>query len=218
MEKLPKKEELLPKQETVKHESPKGDSNAVKSAKEAADIAASRDKEQEFEIKSKLRKQGYESWEEAKANIETQKQEAHKMLESAKQIENSAVKLREEAEEDKEKAIRAFEIVKQRELTVNERLERAIKIETSINESDERHVVLKQELLDLINYYHKNTAPCVRVLGGVSGAIYSYMEQLNNTKYDFSLLYNYIGRVMVVVDKYVEKMPSSLPKNILPKE
>ena len=57
--------------------SQQSESTEVKKAKEAADIATSKDKQVEAEIQTKLRGQGYQSMEEGQADIAKMKEDAN---------------------------------------------------------------------------------------------------------------------------------------------
>ncbi len=220
MEKLPTRDEIIKSQKT---ESQQSEASVLKSSndsallisKEAADIAANKDKQVESEIKTKLRIQGYISLEEGLKDIEGKHQDANKMLQSAREIEESAIQIRDEAEREKQKAIHAFEVIKQREATINARLERAITTEKGFDNKDAKYNALRQELQELIDYHQKNIRPCVKALKLVASAIYSWIDLLNGTKADFSVLYNYIGKVMKVIDKYTDMMPSSISHDII---
>ena len=218
MDKLPRKETLLPPTTAKPSTTSSEETSTVSKAKEEADIALNRDKQVETEIKTKLRQQGYESLEQGLKDIAERKVEAETILKSAQQIEASAVEIKDEAKNQKQEAIHALEILKQREENVNIRLERAIKIETSLNSKDERYTVVKQELQKLISYHQTNIKPCVKSLRAVSKSIYTWIDLLNDTQYDFSTLYNYIGRVTRVLDKYVDHVPTSIPSGIIPSE
>ncbi|KKN50923.1 hypothetical protein LCGC14_0627880 [marine sediment metagenome] len=214
-----KEHPLLKEQEKTK--SPAPDANVpttLQLSKEEAEIATNQDKKVEAEIRTKLRQQGYQSLEDGLKDMESKRQEATQRLESAQEIENSAIKLKGEFEEEKQKAIRALVILKQREEGTNARLERAIKIENALNSKDERYTIAIKELQALIKYHHTYITPCVKSLKLVSKSIYTWIDLLNDTEYDFSVLYNYIGRVTRKLDNYIADMPAYIPNDIIPKD
>ncbi len=196
----------------------KGENSTLQQSKESAEIAANQDKQAEYEIKTKIRKQGYQSLEDGLKDIEAKKKEAETVLDNVRQIEKAATAIKEEAEINKQKALNALVIVKTREETVKLRLERAVTLEQSFKSKDAQYTILKQELQELIDYHKQNIAPCSKALRAVSKSIYSWIDLLNSTKYDFSVLYNYLGKVMMIIDRYVERMPNSIVNDILPKD
>lgn len=207
MDKLPRKEELLPKQEPkVSPLSSKGEeSNAVKQAKEEADIATSQNKRVEMEIKTKLAQQGYENLEQALKDAARKTAEADKMLESASNIEATAIKLKEEAEVEKQKVVKAYAIVKERQAQADKRLEDAIKLEQELAQRKVEDEARKAELKDLINHQAIYLKPCRKALLNVSKAIYAWVELLQDGRIDYIPLYNYIGKIMTVIDRYIER-------------
>lgn len=219
MDKLPKKEDLLPKQSPASQTLPsvgKGEEDvAVKKAKDQAEIASAENKKVEVEIKTKLAQQGYQSIEEGLKTIEQMKQDAQKMLQSAQEIEGSAVALKEEFEVEKEKAVHALEVLKERESLINSRLERAVRTEQTLQVQDNRYATAKQELQTLIEYHQSHIRPCVKSLRAVSQTIYTWIDLLNDTKYDFAPLYNYICKVTKHLDNYINNVPKSIRRDII---
>lgn len=222
MDKLPKKEDLLPQQTSKPQAStPSGkgeETDAVKHAKDQQVIAEAENKKVEAEIKTQLAQQGYKNLEEAVKDINEKKAETDRMLESTQQIQENAIKTQEEYETLKQKAVHALEILKEREERVNARLERSITTENTFKEQDKRYAIVKQELQEIIDYHKENIGPCVKALRMVSKSIYSWIDLLNQTPFDFAVLYNYIGKITRVLDNYVERIPTTIPEDVIPKE
>lgn len=219
-EKPPRKEDLLPRQETAKLPPKQPDAIVnieLQKAKDQAEIAAHEDKRAEAEIRTKLRQQGYESLESGLKDIDNQRQEASDLLKQAQEIRESTNKEREQAEAEKQRIMKAIEILKQREATINARLEKAMSTEKTFNEKDARYASLKQELKELVAYHETNIKPCVKSLRLVTSTLYNWIDILNTeTNYDFSRLYNYICKVTLVLDRYIGGIPPTIPKDILP--
>ncbi len=192
------------------------ESTEVKRAKEAAEIAISSNKQSEQEILKKLREQGYGSLEQALADIAKEKEDANLIFEEAQKAAMAITEDREKFEGEKEKLLNAYSIVKEREGAVGARLEQAIVIEKGVKENQSRYKVLIEELNSLINYHGEHIKPCVRALRVIRKSIYAWIEPLNETKYDFSILYNHIGRVMEAIEKYLDNVPKTISTDMIP--
>lgn len=192
------------------------ESSEVKRAKEAADIAASKDKQVEYEISTKLRERGYRSIEEGLEEIKKKKEDANLILEEAKKEAIAITAQKEEFEKEKEKCLNLYTMVKQREETVDARLEQAIVIEKGLGGNRAKCEVIIEEVKELMAYHDANIKPCVRALRVIRKSIYSWIEPLADTKYDFTILYNHIGRVMKSIEYYLENVPKSIPPDVIP--
>ena len=183
-------------QEPVIQQASQGESSEVKKAKEVADIAVSRNKQVEHEIKTKLREKDYDSLEKGLADIARMKEDANLIFEEAQKATVAITEEKEALEKDKQKCLDLYQMVKTREETVNARLEQAIILEKGRQERETKCKVLIEEVNKLIKYHSDYILPCVRALRVIRKSIYAWTEPLNETKYDFSILYNHIGRVM----------------------
>ena len=205
MDKLPRKEDLLPKQSQEPNIIKEAATSLVQQSKDEAEIAAQKDKQSESEIKMRMRAKGLESLEAGLVEVERLKREAQKMLESARQIENSAESMKEEYEQNKLKVVNAYSIVKKREESVDHKLQESLELKAEAARKLARCIAIKNELRGDILYHQNNIRPCLKSLSRVSRAIYTWIDVLNETEYDFSPLYNYIGKIMRAVDKYVDR-------------
>ncbi len=73
----------------------------------------------------------------------------------------------------------------------------------------ERYETIKGELKELVAYYQANITPCINILDTIRLAIYTWIEPLNETKYDFSQLYNYIGNQTDKVERFIQKIKNT---------
>lgn len=219
MVKLPTKEELLKEQgnQDRKPSQSVGDNSDVSKAKETAEIAKQVDIQTEHEINIKLREQGYASLQEGLADVEKKLKEADDILLNIKQQEQSIAEEAQEVAQGKEKVLNAGLIVKRREETVSARLEEAIQLEKARQSELEGYKSLRDELIQLIEYYQTQIIPIRGVLDTVNKTVNNWMNILDeNTKYDFTILTNFIHFRMRLLDKYIETMPQNveLPSGI----
>ena len=89
-------------------------------------------------------------------------------------------------------------------------------LEKGREEREAKCTVLIEEVKGLIKYHNDYIKPCVRALRVIRKSIYSWIEPLNATKYDFSILYNHIGKVMEAIEKYLENVPKTIPPDMIP--
>ncbi len=223
MVKLPTKEEILARQgnQDGKSSQSAGEGSDVAKAKENAEIAKQTDIQTEHEINIKLREQGYASLQEGLADVEKKLKEADDILLNIRQQEQSIAEEAQEVAQNKEKVLNAGLIVKRREETVSARLEEAIQLEKARQSELEGYKSLRDELIQLIEYHKTQIVPIRGVLDTVNRTVNKWMSILDeNTKYDFTILTNFIHSKMRLLDKYIETTPQTVgfPKVIKKEE
>ncbi len=202
--------------EPVVNQITQDESSDVKKAKDAAEIATSRNTQVEKDIKTKLTEKGYKTIEEGLVDIESKKKDIA-MIEAVVQKEGVAIaEQKEKLEEEKEKVANLYTMIREREETINARLEQAIVLEQGQTGIKTQCEILIENLNELIKYHNDNIKPCVRALRVIRRSIYSWIEPLNDTKYDFSILYNHIGRVTLILEKYSDNVPDNIPPDVIP--
>lgn len=206
--------ENFDKSKPLAKEASSSESLEVSKATEAAQIADQRDKQVESEIKTKLREQGYQSIEEGLKDVKSKMEEANQHLETARQQEQSINDQLEAIEQEKQKVTNAYAIVKEREATIDARLEEAIRLENGQKELTTKSEILRQEVQAVIDYHNANIVPCVKALRKSVKTIYTLWTVLENSKgYDKETLseyivngLNFIGRKTNVLDRYLENV------------
>jgi chromosome segregation ATPase len=214
MDKLPTKDELL-RQQKKEAPLPTGETPDVRKAKDDAEISAQNLKKRENEIKLKLQEEGYKSIEDGLIDIKKKLEEADSILANAKQEEQTITQEREALEAEKQKLLNAYKIVKDNEAKIDARLEQAIKLENARQSNMENRNAVIGELKFLMQYHLDNIKPCRKALYNVSLGIYNFADALNSARVDFTPLYNFIGRTMRQIDKYVDAEGKKLPTDIL---
>lgn len=180
--------------------------------KELTEQAKLQNEQNKAKVEIELRQKGYDSIEAGLVDVEAKIKDALDQLEMANR-ERASVRAELEAiAKEKQKAINALAVAKERERLVNEKW-----AEVMIHEENQKAFVnkydgLKKELLELVEYHKSHISPCVKALEAVSKVIYIWADLLNrSTRYDLTELYNYIGKVMEIIDQYVDHVPTSVP-------
>lgn len=204
-QKLPRKEDLLKKQTTPQKETPvsAGENPDVKKSKEDAEIAANNLKRRESEINLKLKEDGYKTLEDGLADVKRKNEDADKLLKYAQDKEREIAEKLEKLEEEKQKIVNAYAIDKKMKDMADARLQEAMRLEKVRKSEEDNHNALRDELKHLIEYHAENIKPCRKVLLSISKAIYNWTDTLAQAKIDFTSLYNYIGKIMVQLDNYI---------------
>lgn len=207
---LPRKEDLLPKinpKELPEQSDERRGKNTDPVAKSQADseIALNYEKQVQAETNAMLLKQGYKSIEDGLKDIEQKRQDIDQRLESARQIENEAIGLRNQTLTIKENALLVEESNKQRRTEIQSLLSEITDKENEINKELQANIKTLEELNATVTFHQETIIPCRNALVAVSRSIYKWLDLLNDTGYDFTRLYNYIGKALTVIDRYIDR-------------
>ena len=189
---------------TSQDESPS--SSSASEAKNNAEVALHELKRTESDIKRKLIKEGYESVEQALAGIAKQNKDLQYNIEALKSREDDLTEEHRLLLTEKKNVSDYFAKLKVREIEASARLEEANAKIQEASHKLERYETLKVELTELVKYHNDNIKPCSQTLSRISKAIYQWLEPLNETKYDFTKLHNYICSQTEVLERYVERV------------
>lgn len=206
-QKLPRKETLLPKQDTPKKETTtaySGENPEVKKSGDDAVIAANYLKKRDSEIQLKLKEEGYKSLEEGLADVKRKIEESDKLLKYAQDKEREIAEQLAKLEKDKQQLVNAYAIDKKMKDMTDARLEEAIKLEKKRKSEENNHNTMIEELNYLIKYHQEHIAPCRRSLLFISQSIYNWVDTLTRARIDFTPLYNHIGNIMKTLDQYID--------------
>jgi len=176
---------------------------------EAVKQAESANKEHKAKIELDLRQKGYDAIEAGLADVETKNKEALEVLEIANKERATVRSELESVASEKQKAVNALVVVKERERLVNEKWTTIIAREENEKTFTERYEVLKSEMVELITYYKSHLQPCIKALKAVNKTVYTWMDTLNGkTGYDWLPLYNFVGAKLKQIDDFTDHTDS----------
>ncbi len=185
----------------------------VLQAEEAAKIAEAQLKQSTADVKRHLLEKGYQTQEEALADVKKKQDEADKLLELARKEATELAEQKEAYETEKQKLLNAYKIFKEKEATVTAKLEQAVKLEENSKADANNHQALTEELMALAVYHKSHITPCRKALLQVSRAIYGWADQLQQGNVDYIPLYNYIGKAMTIIDRFIDKTSAGQPND-----
>jgi len=219
-QKLKRKEDILAEQKkattTPIKKDPSGGDNEVKKSKDEAEIAEHNKQKKKIDIETKLLEQGYESLQQAQDNIKELLEDAQGRMDSAVRIEREAQDKLIEVENHEAKLQDKEVELSEREQIAQDKVDRATEILNNSKGIENRCQIMKTELENIIDYHNQHIFPCVKALENISKGIYNWMDLLNeNTKYDFSKLYNYVCDMTKRLDDYVDTIPKEIDKGIV---
>ena len=182
-------------------------------AKELTEKAKLQNEEHKAKIEMDLRQKGYDSIEDGLADADTKQKEALEMLEMSNK-ERAAVRAELEAvAREKQKAVNALAVVKERERMVNEKWADIMVKEENQKTFVGKYDTMRKELIGLVEYHKTHIIPCTEALRKISRTLYNYCDLLNNnTGYDWVPLYNYFGKQGKVIDNYVDHVENIIVK------
>lgn len=181
--------------------------------KELAEQSKLQNEQHRAKIEMDLRQKGYDSIEAGLTDVEAKQKEALEILEVANK-ERAAVRSElEVVAREKQKVVNALAVVKERERMVNEKWADIMVKEESQKTFVGKYEGLREELIGLAEYHKTHVIPCSRALRAISKVIYTWADVLNNnTGYDFTELYNYLGKAMRVIDQYTDRVPPGMAR------
>ena len=179
--------------------------------KELAEQAKLQNERHKAEFERDLRQKGYNSIEIGLIDIEEKHKEAMEIFEVANKERASVRSELEAVAKEKQKVVTLLAVIKEREKLVNEKW-----TDIQVKEESQKTFVgkyegLRKELVELVEYHKTHVIPCNRALRTISRTIYTWADILNtNSGYDFTELYNFIGKSMKVIDQYTDRVPTSI--------
>jgi len=177
--------------------------NPLAEAEQKSRIAKAQADEAEQTLRITVAQQGCKKIEEALAKIDELKKQAEDTLTYAGQIKAENIKRMEALVAEKQEVVKINARLQLRETQADDKLADAERLTQELEAKTKRYEDIKAELKELVVYYQQNILPVSRTVKKIAKTIYTWIEPLTGTGYDFTKLYNYLCGQTDVLEQFV---------------